>query len=105
MTNKLHEYIYGERDSIKFKTGNGDISIGYDYFKKAVKKADETITRIDEFEVDIFSILGMRNLSAFIGEVFASSLTAVSDELLVRNPQRNNSAEDITFCVSYQILV
>ena len=89
MTSEQHEYVYGDRDAIIFRTGNGDVKISYDFFRRAVEKADEVIAKIGEFDVDIFGTLGMRNLSAFIGEVFASSLAKVADGLLMRNPHQD----------------
>ncbi|MGB1206598.1 MAG: hypothetical protein ACPG5B_13175 [Chitinophagales bacterium] len=42
-----------------------------------------------DFEVDVFGILGMRNLSAFVGEVFAKALEKKSDGLLIKNPHQD----------------
>ena len=42
-----------------------------------------------DFGVNVFEILGMRNLSAFIGEVFARSIALKSDGLLISNPHQD----------------
>lgn len=42
-----------------------------------------------DIPVDVFSILGMRNLSAFIGELFAKSLIKMSDGKFVGNPHQD----------------
>lgn len=39
--------------------------------------------------LDIFGLLGMRNLSAFVGEAFVSSLAQVSGGLLKKNPHQD----------------
>lgn len=39
--------------------------------------------------VDVFSILGMRNLSAFIGELFAASLIKESNGKYIKNPHQD----------------
>lgn len=47
------------------------------------------MTQISDFEVDIAEILGMRNLSAFVGEVFAASLASESAGLFLKNPHQD----------------
>lgn len=55
----------------------------------ALRRFDHTIAQIANFEVDIFTILGMRNLSAFVGEVFAASMIHHSDGLFIKNPHQD----------------
>jgi hypothetical protein len=51
---------------------------------------DSVIKKImDDIPVDIFSILGMRNLSAFIGELFARSIAKESNNLFISNPHQD----------------
>ncbi|MCW5923283.1 MAG: hypothetical protein KIS77_13135 [Saprospiraceae bacterium] len=45
--------------------------------------------KINRFEVDIFEILGMRNLSAFIGELFAAALAKNSKGFFLKNPHQD----------------
>jgi hypothetical protein len=49
----------------------------------------EVFDKFKDFEVDVFGILGMRNLSAFIGEVFAKSLEIKSKGLFISNPHQD----------------
>jgi hypothetical protein len=49
----------------------------------------EIFDKFKDFEVDVFGILGMRNLSAFIGEVFAKSLEIKSNGLFKSNPHQD----------------
>jgi hypothetical protein len=52
-----------------------------------VHRVVDSITR--DVPVDIFSILGMRNLSAFIGELFAKSLAKESGNRFIGNPHQD----------------
>lgn len=55
----------------------------------AVLRCNKTMSDISRFEVNIFEILGMRNLSAFVGEVFAASMATESDGLFIKNPHQD----------------
>jgi hypothetical protein len=55
----------------------------------AIGQTHEVLGKFADFEVDVFSILGMRNLSAFIGELFAASLAKTSEGFLLKNPHQD----------------
>lgn len=59
----------------------------------AIDDAHMTLDRFvkfkDEDKVDVFAILGMRNLSAFIGELFAAAMIKVGGELFCKNPHQD----------------
>ncbi|MHB8930185.1 MAG: hypothetical protein ACYC5R_06270 [Melioribacteraceae bacterium] len=55
----------------------------------AILYTHETIDKFKEFEVDVFKILGMRNLSAFIGEIVAASLKRATKDLFMPNPHQD----------------
>ena len=61
--------------------------------KKLIQTAlDYTHSIIDkfaQFDVDVFGILGMRNLSAFIGEIFAAAIIKHSNGLFLKNPHQD----------------
>jgi len=61
--------------------------------KKLIQTAlDYSHTIIDkfaQFDVDVFGILGMRNLSAFIGEIFAAAIIKHSNGLFLKNPHQD----------------
>jgi hypothetical protein len=86
---KQTTYQYNKKARVPFKTGSGIIGIDADIFYRATIRADEIIAKIQNFEVDIFKILGMRNLSAFIGEVYANALAIESDGLFIQNPHQD----------------
>ena len=44
---------------------------------------------LKDIPVDIFSVLGMRNLSAFVGELFAKSLERVGKGTFKSNPHQD----------------
>ena len=50
--------------------------------ERAVHRTREIVNKFADFEVNVFEILGMRNLSAFVGEVFAASMIIEHPEML-----------------------
>ena len=61
-----------------------------DMIKRAVIDCHTVIDKIlNDIPVDVFSILGMRNLSAFIGELFAKSLEAEGGGIFKSNPHQD----------------
>ena len=57
--------------------------------QRAAERARNTMKQFSEFDVDVFGLLGLRNLSAFVGEVFAASLLKVTGELFRKNPHQD----------------
>ena len=55
----------------------------------AVEETHRIFEHFIDFEIDVFAILGMRNLSAFVGEVFAKSFAKCSDGKFVSNPHQD----------------
>jgi len=56
----------------------------------SMNKTNQEIKKIhDMTEVDIFSILGLRNLSSFVGEVFVSMLQKVSEGKYIKTPHQD----------------
>lgn len=74
-----------------FTTGKGNVeSIDIDIFEKALHDVHKVVDKITrDIPVDVFSILGMRNLSAFIGELFAKSLAQESNGRYIGNPHQD----------------
>lgn len=56
---------------------------------KAVTYAHTQFDKLSTFDFDIYAVLGMRNLSSFVGEVFAASLIHVSGDQFVKNPHQD----------------
>ena len=57
--------------------------------KASIEGFDSAIARIKLIEVDIFGLLGMRNLSSFIVELFGSYLIKESNGLFIKNPHQD----------------
>ncbi len=76
--------------SIEFKTTfEHPIAFDKSLILNAITKTHEVLDKINRFEVDIFEILGMRNLSAFIGELFAAALVKNSGGFFLKNPHQD----------------
>ncbi len=52
-------------------------------------EAHRVLDQFVKFEVDVFSILGMRNLSAFIGELLAAAIVKASAGRFRKNPHQD----------------
>ncbi len=57
--------------------------------ERAVHRTRTIVNKLTHFEVNIFEILGMRNLSAFVGEVFAAAMILEHPDLLRKNPHQD----------------
>lgn len=83
------------KESIYLINPNADIFVARDYHLKkeylidALNKAHDIIEKLANFDVDVYSLLGMRNLSAFIGEIFASCLIKASNQDFTKNPHQD----------------
>ena len=60
-----------------------------DILRRAIERAHKNIDRFAEFDVDVFLLLGMRNLSSFIGELFAAAIVVESGGLFCKNPHQD----------------
>jgi hypothetical protein len=56
---------------------------------EALDRSHATIGQFAGFDVDVFALLGMRNLSAFIGEIFAAQMIRASNGLFRANPHQD----------------
>lgn len=84
------KYILRNDVTFKFKSSHGNVSsIAAEEFLSAAKRTHELATQISKFPVNIFEILGMRNLSAFVGELYAASLREVTGEQFCKNPHQD----------------
>jgi hypothetical protein len=84
-------YLINKNANTAFTTGEGHKEVvDIDLFERALLDVHKVIAKITEdIPVDIFSILGMRNLSAFIGELFAMSLAQESNGHYISNPHQD----------------
>jgi hypothetical protein len=84
-------YLINSKANTTFKSGSGnEETIDVLIFEKALHDVHNVVDKITkDIPVDIFSILGMRNLSAFIGELFAKSLAKESKNRFIKNPHQD----------------
>lgn len=74
---------------------NADLTVlrGYSFqekeFLSAIEHAENVVKKLAGFEVDIFRILGMRNLSAFVGELFAAAMISQTQNAFRKNPHQD----------------
>jgi hypothetical protein len=57
--------------------------------ERAVHRTRSLVYQLSQFEFNVFEILGMRNLSAFVGEVFAAAMVLEHPELFKKNPHQD----------------
>ncbi len=86
---KLNYKINKDGNKSIYDVDNNEVVIQANFFTEALHKTHNLVDQIGKFPVNIFSILGMRNLSAFIGELFAASLEKTSGGLLKSNPHQD----------------
>lgn len=84
-------YLINKNANTVFRSGLGkEEKIDILIFEKALNDVHDVVDSImKDIPVDIFSILGMRNLSAFIGELFAKSLAKESGGRFISNPHQD----------------
>jgi len=84
-------YLINSKAITKFKSGSGNNeTVDILIFEKALHDFHKVLDKIKkDMPVDIFSILGMRNLSAFIGELFAKSFAKESKNRFLGNPHQD----------------
>jgi len=58
-------------------------------FGQAISRAHKVIDQFRTFDVDVFAILGMRNLSAFIGELYGAAVIKEAKGLFLKNPHQD----------------
>jgi hypothetical protein len=82
---KLNRDIKG----IPFETQGYLSYVDVETVLKAIESCNQNIQEIGKFKIDIFSLLGMRNLSAFVGEAFVLSMIEVSNGRFQKNPHQD----------------
>lgn len=81
-----NDYIFNGTKAFKTLRDN---ELSSQIFVEAALKFDELIHKFHEFEIDISSLLGMRNLSAFVGELYASCIIKSTGETFRKNPHQD----------------
>lgn len=84
------KYIVSKQPNISYRSpSNEELTFDVSVVRKAIENTNQKIDMIDKAVTELAPLLGMRNLSAFVGEVFAKSLAEVSEDRLVKNPHQD----------------
>ena len=85
-----HTIHIPENTLLTFKRPNGTHgSINASIFIDAVQEFENIISVFENVEIPIGDILGLRNLSAFVGEVFNLACSRVSNNFIENNPHQD----------------
>ena len=84
------QYLERPGDTVSVLRSDGDpVEFPLAVLRQSIDAAHEVIDKFHEFDVDVFAILGMRNLSAFIGELYGAAVIKCADGLFVKNPHQD----------------
>jgi hypothetical protein len=81
-------YIYISNPNFRV-LGPRNYYIATSGIERAVRRTHIIINQISNFEIDIFALLGLRNLSALVGEVFAAAMIQEHQEIFKKNPHQD----------------
>lgn len=83
-------YLINKNAALNYLTGDNNFErIDLGMVLSSVEETSRVIETISNLDVDLFHILGMRNLSAFVGEVFARSFAKNSRGRYMSNPHQD----------------
>lgn len=83
------DYILRDCTSIHVRRGNKLLKVSANYLVEAIDFAHELIEKIYAIDLDIAAVLGLRNLSAFIGELFRAAVVKSTGSLFRANPHQD----------------
>ena len=90
-----YNYIMNSQHSVKI---NDELILSNDELLRAINFCNKALQSLDEqtrqFDINIFEVLGMRNLSGMVGEYFAKSVQRFSNNGL----QSNLHQDGYPFC-------
>lgn len=92
----MTDYIYNHIEGIIAKGKAEELFLSLDVFKQALSITNEKMNELKETVPYLFEILGMRNLSAFVGEMFVRNLVLSSNGALVKNPHQDGYPDILT---------
>ncbi len=87
-TNKV-DYIFNKTKALKVQGKSESLEIDMKIFENALNLTNNRMNALEEIAPDLFEILGMRNLSAFVGEMFVRTLEQSANGLLIKNPHQD----------------
>ena len=82
-------YHVSDIRQIRVSRRNKPVRLDASIITRAVNIAHNLVDDFYASELDVASILGLRNLSAFIGELFAAAMVKAANKLLLSNPHQD----------------
>lgn len=86
----MMRYLHRDRRRIEVHREDGTArEVDSTAFGEAISIFNERIAKLAEFEIDIARLLGMRNLSSFVGELYGASVIKAAGDLFRKNPHQD----------------
>lgn len=82
------EFIYIKNDIGAIEMPRGNL-LPTEAINRAIIRSHIVLKTLADMDIDIFALLGMRNLSAFVGEVFSASLIKETGDTFRKNPHQD----------------
>lgn len=82
-------YVMRDTKSLFIRRANGRVKVPASIFTSAINVTHELIDDLYDVDLDVAAVLGMRNLSAFVGELFAAAVVKTSSGLFEPNPHQD----------------
>lgn len=83
------DYLVRDLKELTLRRGNATIPFKPSALIDAINLTHDQIDEMYSVDLDIAQVLGMRNLSAFIGELYASAAAKCDEIQFVRNPHQD----------------
>ncbi|TXT39170.1 MAG: hypothetical protein FD138_153 [Planctomycetota bacterium] len=88
MTDPSQQFSY-VTNPIATITGPRGFQVDVAIVERAVHRTRSLVKKLAAFEIDVFALLGMRNLSSFVGEVFAAAMILEAPAIFRKNPHQD----------------
>jgi hypothetical protein len=84
------KYKLNNLPGITYNSSSGEeLFFPIEKIRDALENANAKINTINSISPEVFEILGMRNLSAFVGEVFGRAFAEISKGAMIKNPHQD----------------
>lgn len=88
MTDPSRKFSYLSNPAATIAGPRG-FSVDVAVVERAVHRTRSLVKKLSDFEIDVFTLLGMRNLSSFVGEVFAAAMILEAPSFFRKNPHQD----------------
>jgi hypothetical protein len=83
------KYLVRGRPDLTVQRNDSSARVPAELFVRACYEFNVLVDKFDGFGVDVFRLLGMRNLSSFLGELYGSVVIRDSKCLYRKNPHQD----------------